>query len=268
MKLRSFHHPDICPTVLRRKTVEEVLDMLTGLSELVLSRGHSFLRPYYESDASYRNAIARLRKKGLVAYRRSGGHNPVLALTPAGLKKTSPCCGHKEPWPSKWKERWYLMVYDVPEKERRYRNVLRKFLESRRVGCLQRSVWITPVDIRAEFDDLVKAGGLDAFAFLFESRSVLGRSPQDIVMTAWDMDRLMRMQQWYLDVFQDNLDRILKEYIPPDTLVNLMRDELSAFITAMDGDPFLPRDLWPADYKGEKVWRLHHAMVHEISQRC
>ena len=266
MEIRSFHHPDWCPTVIRRRASEELLDMMTCMAGILLTRGRYLWQSHYPSNTAYHSAVYRLRKAGLIAYRRDGGKMPVLRLTTKGKNNASPACRRAPPWSTKWNGIWYVLTFDVPETERSYRTVLRTFLRQLRLGCLQKSVWVTPRDIRPEYDDLAKAGAADEFSYLFESKTVLGRSAQDIVQTAWNMDRLADAQDWYLDVYQDNLNRVTASKPDRDLMVTLCKEELSAYITVMHDDPFLPKPLWPDRYSGERAWRFHHHFTKTISR--
>ncbi|MDZ4197720.1 MAG: PaaX family transcriptional regulator C-terminal domain-containing protein [Kiritimatiellia bacterium] len=226
--------------------------------ETVTSRaGNILYGSCYPNRSAYWSAQYRLKKAGLIAYRRTGGKMPVLLLTDEGDSKLSPACRRRPPWPKDWSGRWSLLVYDIPEKSRIYRDTLRSFLTTMRMGCLQRSVWISPLDIRPAFDDLAKAGGVNEFSFLFESRTVLGQSAQSVVETAWKMSRLRERQQWYLAVYRENLEKAEKEDPGSADLCALAREELAAYVTIMESDPFLPRPLWPPDYAGEEAWIFH-----------
>lgn len=235
--------------------------MMSMTAVMLISRGRCIAQVPHPNDSAYRSAMYRLRKAGLIAYRREGGRMPVLRLTDEGKNRVAPACRRKAPWPSKWNGIWYQLAFDVPEKHRAYRNVLRAFLKRMRMGCLQKSVWITPRDIRAEYDDLVKAAGVDEFSYLLESRTVLGRSPQDVVRDSWDMERLIAVQERYLNVYKENLNRVLSEKPNRETALRLCREELSAYMAVMEDDPFLPRPLWPAEYLGERTWTFHRDFV-------
>ena len=132
---------------------------------------------------------------------------------------------------------------------------------------LHKSVWVTPRDIRPDFDDLARAGGVEAFAYLFESRTVLGRSAQDVVGKAWDMDRLREQQRWYLDVYTENLQKAESGSVGSKDLIALAREELTAYVTVMETDPFLPRPLWPASYAGEAAWTFHQNSSRRLGSR-
>ena len=268
MDWTRFHHPDFCPLVARRRLTLEIIDLLDGVGTLLATRGRSFgWNESYPSRAAYYAAQHRLRKAGLIAYRRSGGRTAALVLTPEGRKRLPEVVRPQRYWDRKWNRRWYVLAYDVPETERTYRNVLRRFLKRMRMGCLQGSVWVSPHDIRPEYEDLSQAAGVAAYSYLFESRMVLGRSDSDVVRDGWDMDAVRESHSWYCDVCKDNLDRIRGRSATGATLTNLLREEMSAYLQIMDGDPLLPRPLWPPDYMGETAYELHRALQAELGRR-
>ena len=69
MKFKSFHDPDISMPVVRRRVAEEMLELIGGLGEMLVTGGRSILwhRMYpAKRPASYHSAIYRLKKLGLV----------------------------------------------------------------------------------------------------------------------------------------------------------------------------------------------------------
>jgi DNA-binding transcriptional regulator PaaX len=135
-----------------------------------------------------------------------------------------------------------------------------------RMGCLQASVYVSPNDIRPDYDDLVNGVGLDAYAYLFEAQTVLGQKPREIVAGAWDFTRLMRAQNHYCGIAEQNLERLRRNSCATESLLDLARAEGEAYLSVMDPDPLLPRKLWPAGYCGPEVYRLHKELTGEI--RC
>ena len=183
-------------------------------------------------------------------------------------KAALPAYHHPERhWKKKWSGVWYLLAYDVPEADRRYRHVLRTFLKKMRMGCLQKSTWVSARDIRPEFADLMEAASVGSFAHLFEARSVLGRDTRDIVTNAWDFDRIGKLQSRYCKVYEKNLQALQSQAPDAEHLLNLARQEMQAYRWSMERDPLLPASLWPEYYKGPRVWELHKALTREIAQR-
>lgn len=176
MQWESFHHPDWSLPVVRRRAAEEWLDLLSDVGELLATGGRSLIwKSSYPNRTAYNNAMYRLRGAGLAVNAQSAGKLPVLKLTEEGRKCLPLYYRPESQWNSKWNGIWYMLVFDVPEKERRYRDSLRRFLKRLRMGCLQKSVWITPRDIRPEYNDLEKVANVYSVSYLLESRTVLHR---------------------------------------------------------------------------------------------
>ena len=81
------------------------------------------------------------------------------------------------------------------------------------------------------------------------------------------MDKLNQIHQWYCDVYQENLYRLSARKYSTQELTALAREESAAYLTAMESDPLLPMELWPPDYLGQQVYKLHKQVVREIAQK-
>ena len=268
MSGRLFHHPDLSLPVMTRQAEAELVDSLTWFGEFVLTRGRSAWRsPRYRSRAAYWNAVRRLRRKGVVAYRRRGGAAPVLHVTPL-VEDDQATHNPDDWWRRRWSGTWYVLVYDVPEAQRRYRDHLRRLLLKERCGCLQNSVWISTRDLRPLFHDLKTAAGLDSFAHLFEARTVLGYAPDQLVREAWDFDRLARLHDRLRADYRQARADVAAGRIGPGGLAALARHAAVAWRQAIAADPLLPRALHPDGYAGPELLGLHHALMAAIKQRA
>jgi phenylacetic acid degradation operon negative regulatory protein len=268
MEWVRFHHPDISFTVVRRRAGIELLEMLE-MASLFLSRGGWGLlsRSCYPNQAAYLNAASRLRKKGLIAKHSEGGRTPQLYLSDTGKTMLPDYFSPEKFWNRKWNGIWYMLVYDVPEADRKYRNVLRQFLKRMRMGCLQQSVWITPQDIRADLDDLAMAANVDAFAYLFEARTVLGLPSRQVVEDAWKVGRLYSLQLHYCSMMEHNIASLEKGEFNAEELAKLMHISLEAYHGAFAEDPLLPSALHPANYLGKRVFERHRSLFLLINER-
>ncbi len=264
----TFHHPDISLPVVRRRVGIEIMEMLE-ISALFLSKGGWGIlnRPCYPNQAAYMNATSRLRKKGLLVKRSVGGDMPKLLLSEKGRDVLPEYFSPEKMWNRKWNGIWYLMVYDVPEVDRKYRNILRLFLKRMRMGSLQQSVWVTPRDIRPDFDDLATAANVDAFAYLFEARTVLGLPSRKVVEDAWDFERLFSIQNVYCNVMEKNIMRLNEGAFTREELGDLMRIAVEAYHGAFVEDPLLPSSLLPNDYLGKQVFSLHRSLFQNLDQQ-
>jgi phenylacetic acid degradation operon negative regulatory protein len=197
---KAFHHPDISLPVVRRRIGQELLETLEFLGDMTLHHMHAVMRNETAPDNKARNrAINRLAKQGL-AVASQGLETPMLAISKEGMDSLQDYSRPEAWWSRKWNGIWYLLVFDIPEVDRAYRNTLRAFLKKMRLGCFQKSVWITPLDIRPQYDDLAEAAAVDAFACLFEAKTVLGMPSEKVVWESWDMDRLYDIQSHWCPV--------------------------------------------------------------------
>ena len=262
-----FHHPDFCAAVVRRKVGAELLCLLEGLGALLLTRGRSL--GWTDRDPqfwSFRAAARRLRKAGLLTSCDSDGGHPVLELTPEGDRALPDELRPERRWKREWNGIWYVLVYDVPERQRAYRDGLRRFLQRLRMGGLQASVWVSPFDIRATYADLVQAGGVGNYAVLFDSRTVLGQSANEVVLMAWDFGRLGAAQAWYRRTAEENLRRLGGKRPPFRDLLELACEETAAYLTVMKDDPLLPSALWPEGYRGPETVEMHRHFQRTLAQ--
>lgn len=268
MDWQNFHNPNISWPVIRRHVWTEFIEVLELAALFTRSGGWAVInRSCYPSDKAYRSAKSRLRKQGLIASQSTGGSTPHLRLTTNGKEMIPPYFHPERRWNRTWNRIWYMLVYDVPEVDRKYRNTIREFLKRKHLGQLQQSVWITPDDIRPDFDDLSKAANIDAFAYLFESKTVLGLTSQSIVENAWRFDRLQDRQEHFGHVAEINIAKLGTDAYSPTDLTRLLRMTLAAYHAAMCDDPLLPDTLLPRGYVGKQAHELFRTLLATIDKQ-
>ncbi|MFH1657642.1 MAG: CRISPR-associated endonuclease Cas2 [bacterium] len=64
-------------------------------------------------------------------------------------------------------KKWIMVIFDIPEKARRYRDCLRKFLYSLGFQKLQQSVWVSPYQVNKELEEIIRIHSLDKFIKIF-----------------------------------------------------------------------------------------------------
>ena len=262
---KVFHHPDISIPVVRRRIGTELLEMLTILGDVAAHGAWAFLQNRsYPNPRAFDQAVGRLSKQGLII-KTQGLNTPILKISKKGTTSLETCLRPDKWWNKKWNGIWYILMYDVPEIDRAYRNVLRQFLNHQRMGCFQKSVWLTPHDIRPQYSDLEKAASIEIFACLFEAKTVLGMPSKKIVSASWDFDRLFKIQQRFCDVYKENLALLRQPTLPSmENLMRLATEEMDAFRSAFILDPLLPDALLPREYKGKEAYNFHQKITNQI----
>jgi DNA-binding transcriptional regulator PaaX len=101
----------------------------------------------------------------------------------------------KKPWDGKWR----LVIFDIPEKERRIRSLIRSKLRELGLAPIQRSVWISPLPLDSfltNIDDQLKNS---FWFFIFQGR-IRHEDPKKLVKELWPV------QEW-----QEKAERLIRK---------------------------------------------------------
>ena len=108
-----------------------------------------------------------LKKKGYIKIKDLEEGKGIL-LTPKGSIKALRVKYKLNPNFKKRKDKkWIMVIFDIPEKKRNYRDDFRGFLQSLGFQKLQQSVWISPVDVYKELERIIRIYSLDKFVRIF-----------------------------------------------------------------------------------------------------
>ena len=165
-------------------------------------------------------------------------------LAPLAFQEADP----RTCWERRWDQKWRLVAYDIPSRPIARRQKLWRWLKQNRLGQLQRSLWICakPLDeIRNLFQEAANSHTL----LLWEAPTPKGLHPVSIVEQAWDLADLNSDYQAVLNLTRE------------DTTPENIRKATLEWQKAVQGDPLLPRSLYPKSFRGfratdqlEKMW--------------
>lgn len=62
---------------------------------------------------------------------------------------------------------WIMIIFDIPQKSKKSRTLLRSILKNLGYKMFQQSVWITPYDVSEKTEDLLQFYALDKFVRIF-----------------------------------------------------------------------------------------------------
>ena len=123
--------------------------------------------------AELAQALKRLRERGLIDF--VSDEKLAYRLTDKGKQKAI--------WESveisrgKWDGRWRLVIFDIPEKRKQARNLLRSSLKKWGFVHWQKSVWASKADCTQALRNFIKSVGIEDWVIVLESDNV-GRSGQ------------------------------------------------------------------------------------------
>lgn len=149
-------------------TQKKILLVLFGGVALGLS---SSPRQYFETlrkirsdwknvaQYNFNRSLSRLSKEKLIEEKRLADGSFKLVLTKKGREQAKKLSllgdSIKFKRPKKWDGKWRIVVFDVPEKDKAFRNILRNHLKELKFYKLQQSVFISPYPYEKPILELV-----------------------------------------------------------------------------------------------------------------
>lgn len=146
-----------------------------------------------------------------------------------------------------WDGKIYLITYDIPEKRKRQRDLLRDFLKSVGCGLLQASVWLTPNDpkrILSQFIIEYDLSGLVIISDVGKDGNIGQTSFKQLIESVYKMDQLNQRYAQFLEKMRERN--------------GMSSFELSIlYLSILKDDPQLPLVLLSDNWLGEKAYKSY-----------
>jgi phenylacetic acid degradation operon negative regulatory protein len=218
-------------------------------------------------QAAVRSSISRLKQREILEPLRLGGV-AGYALSPRGSEILAEGDRRIFERPrARLSDGWLLAVFSVPEQERGRRHALRSRLSWLGFGTVSAGVWIAPGHLAGETRDMLARYGLSGYVDLFSAGYLAFGDLPELVGRWWDLDRLERLYQEFLDDCGPVLERWRRpragaggapgdgEAAFADYVLTLTAWRRLPFL-----DPGLPAGLLPADWHGLRAARTFAAL--------
>jgi len=151
--------------------------------KVVIALARYYVKKWWEKGGPYippendpeqvRQSVYRLKRNDYIKWRYNKKKKQViLELTKKGKK----CFGNSKlndvtiSVPSKWDEQWRFVFFDIPEKRRSFRDVLRSKLKRLGFFQFQKSVWIYPFECEKEVRFLCEYFGITPYTMTFTAK--------------------------------------------------------------------------------------------------
>jgi DNA-binding transcriptional regulator PaaX len=211
------------------------------------------------------NQIHRLEAQGFLESKNDPASGKRLhRLTEAGRAAV---CGGRDPekaWEMSWDRKWRLFLFDIPELECSKRRQLTRALAKAGCGCLQGSVWISPVT-PTSIEELVASDDPDCKHLLLLLADSKGQKMDvNMVEGAWNFDEINDKYS-ELEVILDEFPNISQRNTR-DALADWTAAENAASRAALRIDPLLPSALHPKSYCGRKIWKKRSKILADAAR--
>lgn len=173
-----------------------------------------------------------------------------LCLTRRGQEKVERLFPYQRFQNRGWDGKWLIVVFDIPEKRKRDRNILRNKLYELGFGRLQRSVFISPFNVYEDLVEFLESWGLSKQALVIESKKLWMEDEKEMVEQIWKIDKINKAYE-----------KLIEEAEVKEVEV---KEWIDRYFEVLISDPFLPRQLLPPDWAGDKARKIFGKMVRKV----
>lgn len=109
-----------------------------------------------------------LKRKGYIKIADLQGKKGIL-ITPEGKKKAlrTKFILERKNLKRRKDGKWVMVIFDIPERKRGYRDMLRGVLGSLGFRMLQKSIWVSPYDVLDKMEDFARTYSLYSYIKIF-----------------------------------------------------------------------------------------------------
>lgn len=237
--------------------IDELLVLLDDNQQRILDECAMALTSRTKQTLS--STLGRLTGKGWVTTtkdRLRGAHS--YAITADGSAVVTKTLQHlKISDDSQWDSRWFFVLFNVPERQRKYRDILRNRLTHTGFGRVQNSLWVTARDVEFELVDLLSQDRLKGSVTIL--RPTLTSDDAEQLISAFEWDWLELNSQY------SELMELMRAYLrKKDHPVLEAKLLVYHYATLLQRDPKFPTHLEPSSYLRSKV----HALYEKVRPYC
>lgn len=211
--------------------VENPSDMRSLHSAMRMMERKMFLINY----DTLKSAVQNMRRKGWI--------KEMLHITPEGHRRLEDILPSVYVLP-KWDGKWYFVIFDIPEKIKTKREILRAYLKIFKFGKLQNSVWISPINFLGDVDKIVKEQDINPYVIFSISHQV-----------GTEDGRVLTEKVWGVRKLNEEYNKFVEEVSSGGSSV--MVSTIFKYQRLLREDPQLPRELLPEDWAGEEAFQIY-----------
>ncbi len=233
----------------------DLLDEVVGGGSRAYHAGKlGFYTPSWYSKNALQTAVSRMLKTGLICKNIKKGE-VVWELTGSGknqLVRSFPLLKWQE---RQWDGWWRIVIFDVAEKQRMVRDSLRSKLIELGFGQWQKSVYVSPHDVANDMIEFLESLHLIGQASVFTAKE-LGPGQAEKIEKMWKLDKL-----------NDSYCKIVEEWEKmKDKNLNKKKAQkiISQYLSTIETDPFLPRELLPKSWFGFKAKEVFRQLKKQL----
>ena len=123
------------------------------------------------SRQQFSKLVSYLKKQGYIKIK-SLQQKEGIIITKKGIEKALVASANIQKRKKREDEKWLMVMFDVPEKRRISRNLLRSILQNFGFQKFQHSVWVTPYDVADALEKVLALHALDEYVKMFVIKEI------------------------------------------------------------------------------------------------
>lgn len=166
-----------------------------------------------------------------------------------------------------WDGIWWVIVFDIKEIKRHYRDYLRRLLKKLNIKMLQKSVWITPhKEICFYVYQFLKERKLEGQILIFQGQFLSKKVNSHIIKKIWNLNLLNNKYRLiYLKLTRD-----YRNYLESGDIQLLKNSYIVAkkkTFELLNEDPFFPKKFLPKPWYYSKILEILKLIWIEIEPK-
>ncbi|OIP03546.1 hypothetical protein AUK18_01770 [Candidatus Beckwithbacteria bacterium CG2_30_44_31] len=229
-------------------------EVVGGGSRAYHARKLGFYTPSWYSKNALQTAVSRMLKTDLISKNIKKGE-VFWELTSSGKKqlvRSFPMLKWQE---KQWDGWWRIVVFDVGEKQRKMRDSLRDKLVELGFGQWQKSVYVSPHDVARDMIEFLESEHLTEEVSVFTAKE-LGPGQAEKAEKMWKLEKLNNRYCHIVEQWREIKDKKLNQ--------KEARKIISQYLSVVELDPFLPRELLPKPWFGIKAEEIFRRLKKQL----
>lgn len=166
---------------------------------------------------------------------------PYYQLTSLGKKRLQRKFPLLKLQKKKWDGWWRIVIFDINEKNKKTRDLLRDKLKTLGFGMWQRSVYITPFNVAEDMRQFFITHGLKDQACVLVAKDLFAGNIKELVAKIWDLETLNKQYSDLMDSWEWEKSPAAK--LSFNQLKKKARKNYSKYLEIISQDPFLPYNI-------------------------
>ncbi len=164
----------------------------------------------------------------------------------------------------KWGRHWTMVLFDIPERNKKIRDILRYKLHKMGFGMMQGSVWVKPAEVVNDVRRLIRIKNLQ-WQVKVLSFKMAAPDEKETIHRIWKMEKLNDEYRRFVKKTIQGFRKLKTYSFHNLELAKISLDLLSVitekeYLILYAKDPQLPNGLQPKDWHGKRAYNIYQQL--------